>query len=200
MEYGLAPPPAGGLGAGSSRAGKRECMPQYQTSRTVPHSAADMFALVADVERYPEFVPLCESLRVRGRSKAGDDEVITATMTVAYKVIRESFTSRIVLDREAGEIRVSYIDGPFRQLENVWSFKPLGEASCEVGFRISYEFRSRLLQAVMGAAFDRAFRKFADAFEARAKVIYGQRGKGGETVARAEAGEEAPAVKGSPSA
>jgi coenzyme Q-binding protein COQ10 len=165
-----------------------------------------MFELVADVERYPEFVPLCESLRLRGRTMEGGSEVITATMTVAYKVIRESFTSRIVLDRGASEIRVAYIDGPFKRLENVWSFRPLGDQACEVGFRIAYEFRSRLLQAVMGAAFDRAFRKFADAFEARADQVYGRPGRqepkpagqGGDDV---EPQPDDPSIlKGSPSA
>jgi coenzyme Q-binding protein COQ10 len=143
-----------------------------------------MFALVADVERYPEFVPLCESLVVRGRTSEGPGETVTATMGVAYKFLRESFTSRIVLDPAAGEIRVAYHDGPFRYLENVWSFRPLGETNCEVGFRISYEFRSRILASLMGAAFDRAFRKFAAAFEERADQIYGKAGgQGRATVA-----------------
>lgn len=171
-------------------------MPQFQTSRTVPYSAVNMFELVADVERYPDFVPLCDSLIVRNRTKEGERETITATMTVAYKLLRESFTSRIIADRATREIRVSYIDGPFRQLENVWSFAPLTETSCEVGFRISYEFRSRMLQTLMGAAFDRAFRKFADAFEARARVIYGRPGAS----QMPEAGQGTPAIKGSPSA
>lgn len=133
-----------------------------------------MFALVADVERYPEFVPLCESLAVKSRKTEAASETVTATMTVAYKVLRESFTSRIVLDPAAREIRVAYLDGPFRYLENVWLFSPHGEKSCEVGFRISYEFRSRILASLMGAAFDRAFRKFATAFEERADQIYGK--------------------------
>jgi coenzyme Q-binding protein COQ10 len=136
-----------------------------------------MFALVADVERYPEFVPLCEALRVVSRREEGGREVVTAAMTVAYKLLRETFTSRVVLDRAASRIQVSYIDGPFRYLENVWTFRPLGETACEIGFSLSYEFRSRMLQAVMGAVFDRAFRKFADAFEARADVVYGRGGR-----------------------
>ncbi len=150
-------------------------MPQFQTSRSVAHSANDMFDLVVDVERYPEFVPLCEALRITSRTHEGAHEVITARMTVAYKMLRESFTSRAVLDREAKVIRVAYLDGPFRHLENVWTFRPLGEASCEVGFSIAYEFRSRILQSLMGAAFDKAFRKFAAAFEARADEVYGQK-------------------------
>jgi coenzyme Q-binding protein COQ10 len=171
-------------------------VPQFNTSRRVHHSADNMFALVADVERYPEFVPLCEALRVRGRTQEDGCEIITATMTVAYKMLRESFTSRIVLDSARREIRVSYIDGPFKHLENVWSFRPLGDGGSEVGFCIVYEFRSRILQAVMGAAFDRAFRKFADAFEARADQIHGRNPPAPGTLAAARA----PAVKGSPSA
>jgi coenzyme Q-binding protein COQ10 len=139
-----------------------------------------MFALVADVERYPEFVPLCESLRVVSRRRDGEREVVTAAMTVAYRPLRETFTSRVVLDPQAHRIQVNYIDGPFRYLENIWTFRPLGESACEVGFSLAYEFKSRMLQAVMGAVFDRAFRKFADAFEARADAVYGRPG----TVAR----------------
>lgn len=146
-----------------------------------------MFDLVADVDRYPEFVPLCEALHVRSRALEGGREIITATMTVAYKMLRERFTSRVGLDREKQEIRVAYLDGPFKHLENVWSFQPIGEDACKVGFRISYEFRSRLLQAVMGAAFDKAFRKFADAFEKRADRIYGGRGTAPQSASEDEA-------------
>jgi coenzyme Q-binding protein COQ10 len=151
-------------------------VPKFQTSRRVSHSAANMFALVADVERYPEFVPLCESLRVVSRRPEGGREIVTAAMTVAYKLLRETFTSRVVLEPEARQITVNYIDGPFRYLENVWTFRPLGDDACEVGFSLSYEFKSRMLQTLMGAVFDRAFRKFADAFEARADAVYGRKG------------------------
>lgn len=149
-------------------------MPQFQTTRRVAHSGEEMFALVADIERYPEFVPLCESLRVMSRKPDAQGEVVTASMTVAYKMIRESFTSRVQLDPAARQIRVNYIDGPFQFLENVWTFRPLGERVCEVGFSLKYEFKSRMLQMLMGAVFDRAFRKFADAFEARADAVYGR--------------------------
>ncbi len=149
-------------------------MPHFETRRRVRHSAADMFALVADIERYPEFVPLCEAMKIRQREKEGACDAVVATMTVAYKMFRESFTSRVVLDREAGQIRVSYLDGPFRFLENRWTFNDAGSGACDVGFAIAYEFRSRLLASVMGTVFDRAFRKFATAFEARADEIYGK--------------------------
>jgi coenzyme Q-binding protein COQ10 len=153
-------------------------MPQFQTTRRVRHSAADMFALVADVERYPEFVPLCRALKVRRRAEGGADvEILTASMTVAYKLIRETFTSRVTLDRPRFAIVVEYLNGPFSHLDNRWHFRALADGGCEVEFFISYEFRSRTLGLLMGAVFDAAFRKFAEAFERRADFIYG--GKGG---------------------
>jgi coenzyme Q-binding protein COQ10 len=150
-------------------------MPNFCTSRRVAHSAADMFALVAAVEHYPEFVPLCQSMRVLRREQAGSEETVVATMTVAYKPFTESFTSRVVLNPARNEIKVDYLDGPFRRLHNRWAFTPLGESHSEIGFYLDYEFRSRVLQMLMGAVFDRAFRTFADAFEARANAVYGQR-------------------------
>ena len=149
-------------------------MPSFQTVHKVDHSSEDMFALVADVEKYPEFVPLCEKLQVRGRKNLGEGrEMLVADMTVAYKLFRETFTSRVTLEPDNRRILVEYLDGPFRHLENVWTFKPFGEDACEVGFDITYEFKSRTLSALMSAMFDRAFRKFSDAFEARADVVYG---------------------------
>lgn len=148
-------------------------MPQFSTKRRIRHSSADMFALVADVERYPEFVPLCRDLIVRRRSSRGDEvEVLTADMTVAYKMICETFTSRVTLDRPRLNILVEYLNGPFRYLENRWVFRPLTEQMCEVEFFIAYEFRSRVLGVLMGAMFDTAFRKFADAFERRADMVF----------------------------
>jgi coenzyme Q-binding protein COQ10 len=148
-------------------------MPQFSTRRRVHHAAADMFALVADVERYPEFVPLCRGLKVLRRVASGDGvETLTAEMTVAYKMIRETFTSRVTLDRPQLRILVEYLDGPFSHLENRWLFRPLGERSSEIEFFISYQFRSRTLGLVMGAMFDAAFRRFAEAFERRADVVF----------------------------
>ena len=150
-------------------------MPQFSNKRQVRHTAAQMFDLVADVERYPEFVPMCQALRVRQRSTNADgNEVIVADMTVSFKLVRETFTSRVTLDRANLNILVEYLQGPFSQLQNRWSFRPRGEAACEVEFFIAYEFRSRVLAALMGSMFDAAFRKFAGAFEARADVVYGR--------------------------
>ena len=133
-----------------------------------------MFDLVADVEHYPEFVPLCSSLQVRQRTKDGDDrEVIVADMTVAYKLIRETFTSRVTLDRQKLEILVEYLQGPFRKMNNRWRFRPEGDTACEIEFFIAYEFRSRTLGLIMGAMFETAFRRFSAAFERRADQVYG---------------------------
>lgn len=149
-------------------------MPQFSTTRRVAHSAADMFDLVADIEHYPDFVPLCRSLSVRKRTTAGDGkEVIVADMTIAYKIVRETFTSRVTLDRQKLEILVEYLEGPFQKMNNRWSFRPGGEGACEVEFFIIYEFRSRTLGVLMGSVFDAAFRRFASAFERRADVVYG---------------------------
>jgi len=148
-------------------------MPQLSTTKRVNHAAGDMFDLVADVEHYPEFVPLCQSLRVRRRIKEGDKDVIIADMTVAYKLVRETFTSRVTLDRAKQEILVEYLEGPFRRLNNRWQFRPVSERVSDVEFFIAYEFRSRTLGMLMGAVFDAAFRRFADAFERRADIVYG---------------------------
>jgi coenzyme Q-binding protein COQ10 len=148
-------------------------MYSYRTTRRVKHSAAKMFDLVADVEHYPEFVPMCESLHIRKRSgEAEGVEIIIADMTVAYKVIRETFSSRVTLDRPKLAILVEYLDGPFSHLENRWRFRPEGDRSSEVDFFIAYEFRSKMLGMVMGALFESAFRRFAEAFEKRADRIY----------------------------
>jgi coenzyme Q-binding protein COQ10 len=137
-------------------------MPRFNSRRLVKHSAPQMFDLVADVERYPEFVPLCD-------------------MTVSFKLVREAFTSRVTLDRANLKILVEYLRGPFSNLENRWTFEPKSETSCDVGFYLSYEFKSRMLAMLMGTMFDTAFQRFAAAFEKRADLIYGRPGVGART-------------------
>jgi coenzyme Q-binding protein COQ10 len=151
-------------------------MPQFSTKRRVRHAAGDMFDLVADVERYPEFVPLCSVLKVRSRDTGpGDVEIVVANMTVAYKLIRETFRSKVTLERPKLLILVEYLDGPFSHMENRWTFQPVGESACDVEFFINYEFKSRVLGLLMGAMFDAAFRRFAAAFERRADEIYARK-------------------------
>ncbi|MCO6385745.1 type II toxin-antitoxin system RatA family toxin [Aliihoeflea sp. 40Bstr573] len=147
-------------------------MPKYETTRRVHHSPEQMFALVADVEKYPEFLPMCEALSVRSRKERHGVTMLVADMTVGYKAIRETFTSNVVLKPAESIIDVSYVDGPFRYLDNRWRFEATEDGGAAVHFFIDYEFKSRILGAMMGAMFDRAFRMFAEAFEKRADEIY----------------------------
>jgi coenzyme Q-binding protein COQ10 len=149
-------------------------MPKVATERRAQHSAAEMFALVADVEKYPEFLPMCEKLVVRARSHEDGKDILVADMSIAYAVIRETFTTRVTLDRPALTIDADYINGPFHHLDSRWTFVPDGERACVVRFNIDYEFKSRMLTAVMGSVFEGLFAKFGEAFERRADVIYGK--------------------------
>ncbi|BBC00135.1 coenzyme Q-binding protein COQ10 [Bradyrhizobium japonicum] len=150
-------------------------MPRFSSKRRVRHTAPQMFDLVADVERYPEFVPLCQALKIRQRTPKDDGtEVVVADMTVSFKLVRETFTSRVTLDRPNLKILVEYLRGPFSNLENRWSFEPKSEAECDVGFFLNYEFKSRMLAMLMGSMFDAAFSRFAAAFEKRADQVYGK--------------------------
>ena len=152
-------------------------MPQFSSKRRVQHRADQMFDLVADVERYPEFVPLCKALKIRQHRQNPDGtETIVADMTVSFKLVRESFTSRVTLDRPNLKIRVEYLRGPFSNLENRWSFEAKSDIECDVGFYLASEFKSRVLALLMGTMFDTAFARFAAAFERRADVVYGKDG------------------------
>lgn len=150
-------------------------MPSFSNKRRVQHTASEMFDLVADVERYPEFVPLCQSLKVRQRTPKPDGtEIVVADMTVAFNLVKQTFTSEVMLDRRNLKIAVRYLRGPFSNLENRWTFEPKGEGASDVGFFIAYEFKSRMLALLMGSMFDAAFARFSAAFEKRADVVYGK--------------------------
>lgn len=146
-------------------------MPKFENHRPVKHSAEDMYALVADVEKYPQFLPLCEALAIRSRRERDGKELLVADMSVGYKAIRETFTTQVLLNPAERIIDVKYIEGPFKYLDNRWLFEPT-PSGCTVHFFIDYEFKSMILGALMGSMFDRAFRMFAEAFEARADKIY----------------------------
>jgi coenzyme Q-binding protein COQ10 len=165
-------------------------MPSFEKRQRVSFSARQMYDLVADVERYPEFLPMCESLAVRRREVVNGCDVLTATMAVGYKALKESFTTRVTLMPRESQILVAYLDGPFRRLENRWRFVPdlagaladkalVDAGGSVVDFYIDYEFRSALLAVVMGALFDKAFRRFTQAFEERARVVYGSNAAAG---------------------
>ncbi|GHC62977.1 type II toxin-antitoxin system RatA family toxin [Limoniibacter endophyticus] len=149
-------------------------MQKFETIRRVKHSPEQMFALVADVEQYPQFLPLCEALTIRSTRERDGHKLLIADMTVGYKAIRETFTSQVFLKPEENRIEVSYVDGPFRHLNNIWRFTPAEDGS-DVHFYIEYEFKNRILGALMGTMFERAFRTFAEAFEARADKVYEMR-------------------------
>ncbi|MCQ8782604.1 type II toxin-antitoxin system RatA family toxin [Mangrovibrevibacter kandeliae] len=163
-------------------------MPQFETTRHVRFTAEQMFALVADVEQYPQFLPLCRSLTVRSRKERDGKTLLVADMTVAYKMVRESFASQVLLKPDERRIDVKYIEGPFRYLDNRWTFEPSADGGCDVRFFIDYEFKSRTLGMLMGSVFDYAFRRFAEAFEERAERIYGA------ADAQAAASPSSPAV------
>lgn len=147
-------------------------MPTYSSVRRVPFTARQMFDLVADVQRYPEFVPYCERLDVTSRKEIPEGSCLTATMQVAYKVVSESFTTRVTLKPTAHEILVEYLDGPFSHLENRWRFIE-ATGGCDVDFYIEYEFRSMMLALLLGSVFSKAFERFTGIFEDRARQVYG---------------------------
>ena len=141
-----------------------------------PYSAAQMFDLVADVDRYPEFLPWCVALRVVERRVNEDGRgTILADMVAAYKMFRERFRSRVALDRAAGTIDVEYISGPFRSLHNRWRFIDRPGGGSVIDFEIDFEFRNFLLQATAQAVFDKVFGRMSSAFVARADDVYGGR-------------------------
>ena len=159
-------------------------MTEFTTRQSVRHSPNKMFNLVGDIEAYPQFVPLCEDLHIIERSEGGEGtEVVIADMTMAYKLFRETFRSRVTLSpggegqggggHRAPEILVEYLDGPFSHLENRWQFNESADGGSEVEFYIAYEFRRRAVQMMVGPVFDKVFRRFIDAFEARADQLYG---------------------------
>ena len=167
-------------------------MTEFSTRQTIAHTPDQMFALVADIESYPQFVPLCDNLKIIERQKnANGHEVMIADMAMAYKLFKETFRSRVTLtpadDGGVANILVEYLDGPFSHLENRWHFHPLNglekggdsgrgsggdNVGTDVEFYIAYEFRQRHVQMMVGPVFDKVFRRFINAFEARADQLY----------------------------
>ncbi len=149
-------------------------MPHAHDTKRVPYSAAQMFDLVADIRRYPEFLPWCKALRVR--SEETDEQgrgLVVADMVARFKGFEERFTTRVTLDRSALAVDVAYIDGPFKHLVNAWRFKPLEDGGAQVDFDIEFEFRSRVLQLLAKTMLEKALLKLSDAFVQRAHALYG---------------------------
>ena len=148
-------------------------MPTHTEHRVLPYTPEQMFALVADIERYPEFLPWCVGARIRERN--GDE--ILGDLLIGYKMVRERFTSRVVLHRP-DRIDVSYSEGPFKYLTNHWLFEPQPNGATLIDFYVDFEFRSKMLQKLMGMFFNEAVRRMVSAFEARAHALYGEPGRG----------------------
>lgn len=145
-----------------------QTMATHAEKRVLPYRPDQLFDLVAGVERYPEFLPWCLGARIRSRK----DNVIVADLIIGFKGIRERFTSRVTLNRPDLRIDVSYLDGPFRYLNNHWIFNAMPDGTCEIDFFVDFEFRSRILQRIMGVLFNEAVRRMVSAFEARAARLY----------------------------
>ncbi len=143
-------------------------MPTHAEQRVLPYRPDQLFALVADIERYPEFLPWCVGARVRERRQ----NVIVADLLIGFRMVRERFTSRVTLS-PPGRIDVAYAEGPFRYLDNHWIFEATPEGGCRIDFFVDFEFRSRMLQKLIGVLFNEAVRRMVAAFEARAKQLYG---------------------------
>ena len=142
-------------------------MTVHHETRFVPHRPEDLFALVADVKSYPEFLPWCLGARVREQS----DEKMIADLIIGFRIYREKFTSYVDLDHKALEIKVNYADGPFKYLHNSWVFKPHPDG-CEIYFHVDFEFQSRLFQSVIETLFSEAVMRMVRAFETRADALY----------------------------
>lgn len=153
-------------------------MPGIQEVRRMPYSAAQMFDLVADVARYDEFLPWVVATRV----KSDSEHEMIADLLVGFNALREKFTSRVEKDRPR-RIKVHYVDGPMRDLDNVWQFRDLDDGGCEVEFLVTFTFRNAVFERLAGQYFDRAFRKMVQAFEDRAAALYGSSSSSATSVA-----------------
>jgi coenzyme Q-binding protein COQ10 len=153
-------------------------MPTHAETRVMPYSAGQMYGLIADVGRYPEFLPWCSAARVRDVRPLpdGSGEVMEADLVISFKLFRERFGSRVTLRPGLSTIDVEYLDGPFKYLNNHWKFEPRGEGSCQVDFFVDFEMRSYLLQKVIGVVFNEAMQRIVRAFEKRAEALYGPQG------------------------
>ena len=149
-------------------------MPTHSENRHMPYSARQMYELVADVQRYPEFLPWNSAARIRRRTERPDGAtVLEADLVISFKVFREKFGSRATLWPAENRLDIEYLDGPFKYLKSWWRFVDAPGGGCEAEFPVDFEFRNAILQKVIGVVFDEAMRRIVRAFEERAKVLYG---------------------------
>jgi coenzyme Q-binding protein COQ10 len=147
-------------------------MPTHSETRHLPYTADQMYGLVADVAKYPEFLPWCAAARVRKVTPFDGGKVMEADLVISFKVFRERFGSRVTLWPEARKIDTEYIDGPFKYMKSTWGFRE-AEGGCEVDFFVDFEFRNKVLQGVIGLVFNDAMQRIVRAFEHRAAELYG---------------------------
>ncbi|WP_298969660.1 type II toxin-antitoxin system RatA family toxin [uncultured Roseobacter sp.] len=148
-------------------------MPTHSETRKLPYTAQQMYDLVADVARYPEFLPWCSAARVKSVTPHGDAEIMEADLVISFKVFRERFTSRVELMPGDKKIDTEYLDGPFRYMKSNWGFRDV-EGGCEVSFFVDFAFRNMILQRLIGVVFNEAMQRIVRAFEARAEALYGK--------------------------
>jgi len=146
-------------------------MPTHSENRPMPYTPQQMFDLVADIGKYPEFLPWCTGARIRSAQDTADGKVVEADLIISFKLFRERFTSRVTMHPESHKIEVEYLDGPFKYLINYWHFLP-AEHGCIADFHVDFEFKSKLLQGIIGVVFGEAMRRIVKAFENRAKALY----------------------------
>ena len=146
-------------------------MTKHQETKFLPYSPDRLYDMVADIERYPEFIPWCQALRVRQRNVVEGQEIVDADMVVSFKVFRERFGSRVTLSPNEKNIEVEYLDGPFKYLKNTWGFEPVENGS-NVHFFVDFEFKNVILQSTVGLVFGEAMQRIVGAFEHRAKELY----------------------------
>ncbi len=147
-------------------------MTTHSETKKLPYTADQMYALVADVGKYPQFLPWCAAARVRSTEDKGDRTEMLADLVISFKVFRERFGSRVTLWPETKQIDTEYLDGPFRYMESRWTFKDV-EGGCEVSFFVDFEFKNRILQGAAGMFFYEAMQRIVRAFERRAAELYG---------------------------
>lgn len=148
-------------------------MPKHSETRQLPYTAQQMYDLVADVARYPEFLPWCAAARIRQVRDQGAAQVMDADLVISFKVFREKFGSRVTLWPQDMKIDTEYLDGPFKYLKSNWAFADRPEGGCDVSFHVDFEFRNALLQRIIGVVFNEAMHRIVRAFEQRAKALYG---------------------------
>jgi len=146
-------------------------MPTHSEKRQMPYKAEQMYDLVADIAKYPEFLPWCTGARIRSQREIEGGSIVDADLIISFKMFRERFTSRVTLHPENHKIEVEYLDGPFKYLVNYWHFIP-SETGCTADFHVDFEFKSKVLQALIGVVFGEAMRRIVKAFEDRAKALY----------------------------